>query len=297
MEYPPRPTTGQDSEGLLSLATVIGHLDQTERRVRLATVPAGEEIWAEVALASIPEFAPGDRVLVAKDGGMRHYVIGVLQAAPAPQRFERVLARDGSSALRVADGQEEKLQIQDPQGRLLFEYRPASGKAIVNVPEGDLQFQAPRGNIDLVSGRALRLSAGTQLQMTSLGDLSLNAGKGRREEGASLRLAPDGAALTAKRFSLRAKLGDLAVENCRYRGRRIDSRVSRARLVFGQVECFAERVVTRAQWLYQKIDHLHHTSAGRVRTLVEGTFDVKCRRLRLKSKEVVKIDGSQIHLG
>jgi hypothetical protein len=282
---------------LLSLATVIGPLDQTERRVRLATVPAGEEVWAELALASIPDFAPGDRVLVAKDAGMRHYVIGVLQAGPAPRRRERVLARDGSSALCVGDGQDEKLQIQDPQGRLLFEYRPGSGKAVVNVPEGDLRFQAPRGTIDLVSGRALRLSAGTQLQITSLGEVSLNAGKGHRGEGASLRLAPDGAALTAKRLGLRAKLGDLAVDKLRYRGGRIDAKVSKARLVLGQMECFADRVVTRAQSLYQKVEHLHHTSAGRVRTLVEGTFDVKSRRLRLKSEEVAKIDGSQIHLG
>ena len=101
MKNPPRPTIGQDSEGLLGLATVIGHLDQNKSRVRLATVPAGEEIWAEVALAAVPDFSPGDRVLVAKDGGMRHYVIGVLGAAEAASSSnERVVACDGSSRHR-----------------------------------------------------------------------------------------------------------------------------------------------------------------------------------------------------
>ena len=141
MKNPPRPTIGQDSEGLLGLATVIGHLDQNKSRVRLATVPAGEEIWAEVALAVVPDFSPGNRVLVAKDGGMRHYVIGVLGAAEAASSSnERVVASDGSSALRVADGEDERLQVQDRQGRLLFEYRPRSGTAVRAHPRA-----TPRG--------------------------------------------------------------------------------------------------------------------------------------------------------
>jgi hypothetical protein len=283
---------------MLGLATVIGHLDQTERRLRLATVPAGEEIWAEMALAADPDLSPGARVLVAKDGGMRHYVIGVLGAVEAAsQSNARVVARDGSSALRVVDGEDERLQIQDRQGRLLFEYRPQSGTAVVSVPEGDLQIRAPGGNIDLVSGRALRLSAVGPLSMTSVRDLSLTAGGGRRGEGSTLRLAPDDAALTAERLSLRAALGDMVIGRARYRGEQFDANVSRAKLVLGKLECLAERVVTQARSLYQRVEHLHHTSAGRVRTLVQGTFDVRSRRLRLKCTEIAKIDGREIHFG
>jgi hypothetical protein len=296
MHNPPRPTIGQESEGLLTLATVIGHLDQTKRRVRLSKVPGGEEIWAEVALASAP--SRGDRVLVAKDDGMRHYVIGVLQAADAsPSLGDRVVARDGSSAERVAEDGEERLRLLDRRGRLLFEYRPDSGTAVVNVPDGDLQFRAPGGNIDLISGRSLRLAACNRLDMTAMGDVRLAAGGERGGEDSDLRIARDGVTLASKRLKVRAAQGDMVVETARYRGRRLDASVSRARLVFARLESIAERVVTRAQSLYQTVEQLHYTCAGRVRTLVEGTYDVNGRRLRLKGKDMVKIDGDKIHLG
>ena len=297
MRNPPRPAKAQDSEGFLALATVVEHLDDTKQRVRLATVPNGDEIWAEVALAPVPDVSPGDRVLVAKDGGMRSYVIGVLgKPTTASPSSDRVVARDGSSARRVAEGEEERLQIHDRQGRMLFEFRPQSGTAVVSVPEGDLQIRAPGGNIDLMSGRALRLSAGGELQMTSLNDLSLTTG-GPGNEASSLRLARDSTALATQRLSLRTALGDIVMGKARYRGERLDAKVSRARLVFGRLETVAESIVTQAKFLYQRVARLHYTSAGRARSLVKGTFDVKSKRLRLKSTEIAKIDGKEIHFG
>lgn len=298
MQSAPRPAGGKETEGLLMLATVIDHLEPDQRLLRCSKVPDGEEIWAEVALGTGTRPAVGERVLIAKDDGMRYYILGVLAGTShVPAAAECLVARDGSRAERIKEEGEERLRLSDRRGRLLFEYRPDTNSAVLNLPDGDLQIRAPNGNIDLISGRSLRLTAVNRLNMTASEEINLALGGKGNGAVSGIQLARQGLALTSELLKLRAAKSDMVVGSARFRGRRLEATVSRARLVFDQLESIAERVVTRARSFYQVVEKLHHTRAGRLRALVEGTYDVSGHRLILKARNLVKVDGDKIHLG
>ena len=63
---------------------------------------------------------------------------------------------DGACALLTRRDGEEAIEVRDTNDRVIFEYRPGSGKATLSMPSGDLALQAPDGNIELISGKEIK---------------------------------------------------------------------------------------------------------------------------------------------
>ncbi len=63
------------------------------------------------------------------------------------------------------------------------------------------------------------------------------------------------------------------------------------------LETRATRVVTRAKNLYQQVEELAQTQAGRLRLVADGAFHLHARRALVKADEDVKLRGEKIHLG
>ena len=59
----------------------------------------------------------------------------------------------------------------------------------------------------------------------------------------------------------------------------------------------AIRIMERAKNVYRHVDELQQTRAQRVRTLVEGAYQLNSETSYIKSRKNVNIDGERIHLG
>jgi Protein of unknown function (DUF3540) len=118
-----------------------------------------------------------------------------------------------------------------------------------------------------------------------------------------LSVGADGVRLTAVDGDLRlaAPNGKVIIES----GEDLDITVAgafslRAQQVaqtVGRWELVAERVVQRASDMYQQVDGLVHTQAGRVRRVVEGAHQLIAKRASIACDDDVSIDGHRILLG
>lgn len=135
---------------------------------------------------------------------------------------------------------------------------PAKRRSVVRLPPGSVRFEAD-------------------------GDLELAATKTVRVEGARIEAAARDAEVTLDRGTLRA--------------RRWETVAALAVQTVDVLETRASRVVTRAKNLYQQVEELAQTQAGRVRVVADGALHLHARRALVKAEEDVKVRGEKIHLG
>ncbi len=256
----PRP----EAESFIRPATVVEVGGGTLYRLSLGDRPGESELWAYPAVAGADRLGPGDRVLAAGESTGACYIIGILESRPAPRR---VTSREGASARLVETDGGERIEVRDAEDRLIFDYRPDAGRAVLSMPAGDLALSAPNGNIDLVSGKAIRARAGEAVAL----------------EGPKLRVA--------------GERGEFLIGEATYRGRRLSATVETAKVVLDRLETVASRLVERAKNVYRHVENLNQIKAGRMRSLVQGAHHQKAGRMSIKADDDVKVDGRRIHLG
>lgn len=184
-----------------------------------------------------------------------------VEAEPeTPTTPAQILSRSGATAaIREVDGG-ERIQIAAPDGALLFDYDPASGRAVITVPAGNLVLSAPRGDVELVAGGSLRLTAQREVTLSgprgvwAFGETTLS--------------------------SLKANVN---VEN--------------ARGVFGRVETVASQIVQRAKNVFRRVEEVDDLAAGQQRSVVRGAYTLRSERAVIQAEDDVKIDGERIRLG
>lgn len=117
--------------------------------VTLRLEATGAVLAAEVA---VPAYVPrvGDRVLAFVDEGA--FVIGVL-----PARVSLVEEVLDEAARRDAEG---PVEVRDRRGALLFAYDPATDRATLHVPDGDLELSVPEGRLSLKARDGVRVQSG-----------------------------------------------------------------------------------------------------------------------------------------
>ncbi len=124
--------------------------------------------------------------------------------------------------------------------------------------------------------------------MPEAGDLELAAPAG------NLALRAEGSVtIDAGAVAVRSRSGiGLAVEAAR-----LLAEVASLRLVAGRVETLAKTVVEKTRNLYRAVEELLETRAGRVRSLVDGTYHLKARDAVVRAERDVDVDGEKIRLG
>jgi hypothetical protein len=80
-------------------------------------------------------------------------------------------------------------------------------------------------------------------------------------------------------------------------GHELYFKATSSRWIIDRMETLAETLVEKACNAYRTIEQLAQIKTGRMRTLVDQTFQFKSRRAFLKSEEDFKIKGEKIHLG
>jgi hypothetical protein len=214
-----------------------------------------------------------------------------IAAEPAPSR--RLSTKSGACAEVVERDGAEVVAIRDPRGRLLFEYDADTGRGSLIMPEGDLALHAPQGSIDLVAQKGVRCVAAGEIVLRSRKAVSVGV-LGAESE---LRATRQGVAISGERVDVTAAEAELKLERTSYVGKSFDATLSAAQLLVGKLETNAERVITRAQDVFQKIRGLHQLKTNRMRTLVEDTVELKARDVSMRADEDMNIDGERINLG
>lgn len=207
-----------------------------------------------------------------------------------------ITARDGARAEIVERDGEERLQVRSPQGAVIFEYDPTTGKSTLSVPSGDLALCVPGGNIDLVAGKDIRCFAAGEVAIAGASGASVGA----RAPGAApagLRVDPGHVKLHGEGLSVAAARADLRIAEGRYLGSSLSATIDKAQLAFDRLETVAHRVIARARDLYQSVQDLHDMRSGRMRVLVEEALDMKGGSTTIQADGDVRIDGEKINLG
>ena len=179
---------------------------------------------------------------------------------PRAEPSQRLEARDGASATLERNPQGETLVLRGAGGRLLVEHDAATGRTVVHVPAGELRVEAA-GDIHVRAARRLTLEAGDALTL---------------EAPERARLLADDASLVARAVAATA-----------------DHLVVAA----SALEVQATQLVERARDVFREAEGLAQTTAGRMRVLVRGTYQLLGKRAHLEAEEDVKVDGQRIHLG
>ena len=173
-DLPGRLPNSTSPSGYLGPATVLD-LNERERLVLVQWERAGRvcRSWARPAVAAPDRLQPGDVVLVITQNTEDFYLIGILSQCgrsgtedgerKTKDRGRGTLplfeTQSGASVALAQSGGQEAVQIHSPQGALLVEYRPGSGKTLVNVESGDLEFVTHNGDIAFRSARKILLAA------------------------------------------------------------------------------------------------------------------------------------------
>jgi hypothetical protein len=232
--------------------------------VRLSGTAVNAEVWALMAIASQQRLTPGDTVLVAREDFDEMYIIGLLKtAAHSP---ETITLSKGARAEASGKPGQQTMKVFSSKKELLFEYDEVAGTARVNMPSGDLEFVAEKGNISFQSGRDICFSS-------------------RHMD------------LDSDEISMTAHKGDLRIDEALYTGKKLLGNIRHAKLIAERLETVAQTMIEKAQNLFQSVDELCQLKAGRMRTLVKKTFHFKSNKAFVKAEEDYKIRAEKIHLG
>jgi len=205
-------------------ARVLEH-DQGDGRVRVLLGRTGgreksHTAWAR--LATPYAFKPnwGDTLLVAGQEPDGYYVIGVLDGRTAES--ERTLAlRNGSRAVVTGPPEAEKLTVLSRQGGLIFEYDAETGKSRVDIPEGDLEIITRKGDIAFTAAKGIRFHSEKPIEMESPEGIGLTTAN-----DAGIKLKPNHVSLSGPAIGIRARRGDIRIEEARYVGNRLSGTIT-----------------------------------------------------------------------
>lgn len=187
-----------------------------------------------------------------------------LQSSPKPASAQpRVETRSGASAAVDRD----TIVVRDPSGEIVVTYDAATGSATIVAPRGDLNLQSRKGSVRIAAAKELELTSGTRTFVQS----------------ELLELA----AATSR---LKTGFADLAAEAVRVASPGIVVGV-------GRLQLDAQRVMQRAIEVYQQVEGVIETRAGRVRTLVKGATQVFSKSTSVVSEQDTFVDGRRVLLG
>ncbi len=182
-----------------------------------------------------------------------------------PTNSEDASVRTPLGASATVEG--DRLVVRDPGGAIVVVYDAATGSATIAAPAGDLRLAAPCGKVVV--------EAGTDLELSSRATTRIRA----------VELDSDA---DVTRF--RSKAIDVATGV-------MQATAQTVVLGVGRWNMTADRVLERANDVYRTVQGVIETRAGRLRSLVRETTQVRSGATSITSKEDTFIDGRRVLLG
>lgn len=178
---------------------------------------------------------------------------------------DQALPKRGDKVLVVGESSENGFIIglfptaENKKQQFTVERDPKTGKTTLTVAEGDLDLCTKQGSIHLRAAKEITLSS--------------------------------------RKFALDTAKGEIKITDASYEGMRLGATIERCKLLLGKLHNTVDRLVEKAKNVYRQVDNLNQIKAGRMRTLVAGSYHLKSERIIEKAEKEVRIDGDKINLG
>lgn len=166
--------------------------------------------------------------------------------------------------------------------------------------EQDYVLVATDGYGDSYVLAVLRRDDESKVSISSDGDLELAAPGGKiaivSREGIDLATGGD-VGVAARAVTMRARLGSVVFERLSYIGDFVRAEVAKTRLEGGVVERFVDRVSETVKRSFRTVEELDQVKAKRIDYGAEQSISLHSENTLVAAKELVKVDGAQIHVG
>lgn len=146
----------------------------------------------------------------------------------------------------------------------------------------------------------LKASETEPTRLVADGDIELAAPHGRVTvtAEAGIRLATAGSAeVAAETFRLDADQASLSIRALAYIGKRVVAQAEQVKTVSRSVEQIADRVVQRLERAYRFVEKLEHVRANYLDYSAHSAVHIRGATTIVKSTDLTKVDGPQIHVG
>ena len=219
-------------------------------------------------------------------------MIGILTAKSGSALY----SDNGSQVVLGKNKDSSIIQIYSKQNELVVEYDTETENTRVKCLNGNLEIEAPDGNITFKSKETIELNAenirikGTRGVETSVQDYPGNA-------VSSLSLNNHQVKLNSPDFQLMARRGNFYLEELRITGKRVLGRLVQATIKVDRLETKAQSIINKTKNLYQTVENLSQLKTGRLKALVKSTYHLKSKNSILKSEDDFKIKAEKINLG
>ncbi len=273
---PKLPATDPHASIRTARATVVDV--HNDRRVEVRLVGSGDLHPALVVAQGYHAPTVGDEVLSLVDGE-ETFVIGVIRALrPAPT------ARSNPN------------EVKDAKGRLIFRYDPEQGLSEVFVPQGDLRFRVPKGNLELTARDGVSIDADEKVELRSGVGVEIKAGPRSGEERSTLAVSQDRIVASAPDLLTAAGRAQLVAGQTMLVTENLKTKVSRAQHVARVIETRAHRIVEHSKFSYREVEKLAQLKAARIRSIAQTSAQLLAERIVMRSKKDTKIRGEKIYL-
>ena len=139
-------------------------------------------------------------------------------------------------------------------------------------------------------GGRLAFDGDTELQVRN-GTLVLAAGDG-------IDLVSTGAVrVTSDEVKITTRAADVVLDQLGLVGGAVQANVQRVKVVAETIDQAADRVVQRLKRAYRFVAEMDQTRAQRIELSAEKSLNLHAENAVVTARELVKVDGSQIHMG
>lgn len=214
------------------------------------------------------------------------------QAAKQITRIGRYIQTTGRV---IRDGKED-MRVETEEGE--FSVRRAVS-CLVEPVRDDRVFIAG----DLAEGlyviAVLEREVDSPLHMALEGDVSLGIRKGRfsvAAEGIDLVSARD-MGLTSPELTVRSRKGTIFIDQLTCIGRDLLAHMEGIRCVGRFLDGIWDRLSQKAKRSYRIVEEIDQVRSGQIDYRAEKNLNIRGRNARIGARDLVKVDGDQIHLG
>jgi hypothetical protein len=200
---------------------------------------------------------------------------------------------DGFVVECSADG----IKVDTPHGG--FSARRAVS-CLVEPVAGDRVLVAGDPHEDLFIIAVLERREPSTIRVVVEGDLSLGLPSGRfsiaAANGIDLVSARD-MSMTSSELTVRSPKGSIFFENLTYMGMRFLAEIEGIKLLGSFFDTVMERINQKVKRSYRTVEELDTVRSGQIDYRAEKNMSLRGRNALVTARELVKIDGDQIHLG
>jgi hypothetical protein len=205
-----------------------------------------------------------------------------------PAEIVEIRAPGGSSAAIVDDS----IVVRDRGGAVVVVFDERTGSATIAAPAGDLRLSAPRGRVVLDAAMDVSVTAGRDLVQQAGRRIAIGGG-----ETAAIAVDDGAVRVVTPEVSVSAERTRVEIADARVQADRLETVAAEVVWAVGKLTIGAERLFERVVDAYRDVEGLLQTRAGRVRTVVEDTYQLTSRKTTLASTDDTSIDGKRVLLG